>query len=80
MTDSMCTEKLGTTPGAELEQTEAHLQSLLASYVRDLRLEFQDGGLVLRGLAHTYYAKQLAQHAAMKSSALRIVMNEIEVR
>jgi hypothetical protein len=43
-------------------------------------LEIQDGGLVLRRHCHTYYAKQLAQHAAMKCSALRIVMNQIEVR
>jgi hypothetical protein len=80
MSNSMCTEQLGTASRGEVEQTEAHLQSLLGSYVRNLRLEIRDGGLVLRGSAHTYYAKQLAQHAVMNSSALRIVMNEIEVR
>jgi hypothetical protein len=80
MSKNMCTEDLETAPSSELEWTEAHLQSMLHSYVLNLRLEIQDGGLVLRGIAHTYYAKQLAQHAAMKCSALRVVMNQIEVR
>jgi hypothetical protein len=35
--------------------------------------------LILRGRAHTYYAKQLAQHAVMEVIELRIVTNEIEV-
>jgi hypothetical protein len=36
-------------------------------------------GLVLRGRAHTYDAKQLAQHAAMESTTLPILENEIVV-
>jgi hypothetical protein len=33
----------------------------------------------LQGLASTYYAKQLAQHAAMDLADLPILANEIEV-
>jgi len=44
-----------------------------------LRLEVCDNGLVLRGHARTYYAKQLAQHAVMELTKLRIRANEIEV-
>jgi hypothetical protein len=40
----------------------------------------QDNGLILRGQAHTYFAKQLAQHAAMEVTELPILANEIEVR
>jgi hypothetical protein len=40
----------------------------------------RDGGLVLRGRAHTYYAKQLAQHAVMDNHPLPILANEIEVQ
>jgi hypothetical protein len=48
--------------------------------VRDFRLVAQDQGLVLRGRASTYYAKQIAQHAAMETTGLPILANEIEVR
>jgi len=34
----------------------------------------------LRGQVHTYYAKQLAQHAVMETTGLPILANEIEVR
>jgi hypothetical protein len=37
-------------------------------------------GLVLRGRAATYHAKQLAQHAAMELATMPILSNEIEVR
>jgi len=36
-------------------------------------------GLVLRGRAQTYYAKQLAQHAVVEAAGLPILANEIEV-
>jgi hypothetical protein len=36
-------------------------------------------GKALRGFAHTYYAKQLAQHAVMEATKLPILANEIEV-
>lgn len=39
----------------------------------------QDQRLILQGCAPTYYAKQLAQHAAMKVSGLPILANNIEV-
>jgi hypothetical protein len=48
--------------------------------VRRFRVLVQEQGLVLQGCAPTYYAKQLAQHAAMEVSALPILANEIEVQ
>jgi hypothetical protein len=62
-----------------LARLEEHIQSRLTGRVLDLRLVIRDGGLVLQGHAHTYHAKQLAQHAVMNSTNLAIQANEIEV-
>jgi hypothetical protein len=51
----------------------------LGGRLRDFRLEVRDGGIVLRGRAPTYHAKQLAQHAVMSATDLPILRNEIEV-
>jgi hypothetical protein len=48
-------------------------------HVREFQLVVVDRGLILRGRAHTYYAKQLAQHAVMDATGLPILANEIEV-
>jgi hypothetical protein len=64
---------------AEIEQLEARVRCQLSGRVRDLQVLGQDNGLVLRGHTHTYYAKQLAQHAVMEATELPILANEIEV-
>jgi hypothetical protein len=61
-------------------ELEARVQCRLSGRVRDFRLIFADKGLVLRGHTHTYYAKQLAQHAVMQATEFTILANEIEVR
>ncbi|HMF12319.1 MAG TPA: hypothetical protein VKE94_08435, partial [Gemmataceae bacterium] len=67
-------------PGlAEMEQLETHVQSRLNGRLRHFRLEVRGCGLVLRGHARTYYAKQLAQHEVMEATALPILANEIQV-
>jgi osmotically-inducible protein OsmY len=48
-------------------------------WVRDLSVGLENGGIVLRGQASTYHAKQLAQHWAMKESQIPILANQIEV-
>ncbi len=65
---------------SDIDQLEVHVQSRLNGRVRDLRLLVRGHGLVLRGRASTYYAKQLAQHGVMDASGLPILANEIEVR
>lgn len=62
-----------------IAKIEAHVKCRLCGRVRDFQLVSHDGGLVLKGLAHTFHAKQLAQHAVMDATALPIVANEIEV-
>jgi hypothetical protein len=68
---------LATANGAT--ELEALVQCRLGGQVRDFRLLVVARGLILRGRARTYYAKQLAQHAVMEATHLPILANEIEV-
>jgi hypothetical protein len=65
---------------APAEKLESQVRSRLGSRVRDLRIVVRDGGVVLKGWALNYHAKQLAQHAAMEIAEAPILSNEIEVR
>jgi hypothetical protein len=58
---------------------EERVRYRLTGLLRDFQLVFRDNGLVLHGHVHTYYAKQLAQHAVMEASSLPIRANKIEV-
>ena len=58
---------------------ETHLQTRLGSRVRQLRVLCRNDGVVIRGSARTYHAKQLAQHLVMGITDLPILANEIDV-
>lgn len=58
---------------------ETQIQCRLGGQVREFKVEVVDDGLILRGRARTYYAKQLAQHAVMEATGMQILANEIEV-
>jgi hypothetical protein len=58
---------------------ETQIKCRLRGYVCEFRLVVLPGGLILRGRAHSYYAKQLAQHAVMEATDRPILANEIEV-
>jgi hypothetical protein len=62
-----------------IDEIEVDVQGLLHGQVDDLHLQACGEGLILQGHAHTYYAKQVAQHAVMKATNRRILRNEIEV-
>jgi hypothetical protein len=62
-----------------LARTEEHVRCRLTGVVRDFQLVFFEEGLILRGHARTYHAKQLAQQAVMEATSLSIRGNEIEV-
>jgi hypothetical protein len=61
-------------------ELEAQVQSRLSGQIHDFRLVVAAEGLILRGRASTYHAKQLAQHEVMAASVLPILANEIEVQ
>jgi hypothetical protein len=60
-------------------ELEGHIQCRLGGQVREFQLVVLDRGLILRGHAYTYYAKQLAQEAVRGATGLPILANEIEV-
>ena len=61
----------------QLARIEAHVRCRLLGRVSDFQLVFRDDGLVMRGHVHTYYTKQLAQHAVQEMTELPIWANEI---
>jgi hypothetical protein len=58
---------------------ESYIRRRLGYLVRDFRLVVAAEGVVLRGRARTYYAKQLAQQTTMQATALPILANDIDV-
>jgi hypothetical protein len=66
-------------PTVSTEQVEALLKQKLGGRIWNIRLVIEDGGIVLQGHTSSYYAKQLAQHAAMEVLQLPIRANLIEV-
>jgi hypothetical protein len=69
----------GSLAPTSIADLEARLQARLSGSVRNLRILLQGSGIVLRGFAHTYHAKQLAQHVIMGETTVPIVANDIEV-
>ena len=51
------------------ESVEQLVRTRIGSLVRGLRVDVQNQDVVLSGRASTFYAKQLATHAAMSHSA-----------
>jgi hypothetical protein len=76
MNSLLCPELLSE---PEREKLELHVQARLNGRVRDLRLHAVENGLVIRGRAATYYAKQLAQHIVMETTSTPILANETHV-
>lgn len=60
-------------------QLEASIQRLLQGRIQGFRVKVGSKGLILLGSAHTYYIKQLVQHAVMEATSEPILANEIEV-
>jgi hypothetical protein len=79
MYDGNLTESLESRSAGELDRLEVRVQAKLSGRIRNLRLLHHGCGIILRGSARTYYAKQLAQHAVMTESRVPILANEIEV-
>jgi hypothetical protein len=65
---------------SDLEGLEQQLRRHLGSQVRELRMAVADGYIVLQGIAVSYYAKQLAQHLALRALGAAALVNRIDVR
>jgi hypothetical protein len=66
-------------PSNPLAEIELRLQGKLRGRILEFQMLRHECGLVLRGIARTYHAKQLAQHAVMTETDVPILANEIEV-
>jgi hypothetical protein len=79
MTEGTFTETSEPAAKSDLDLLQNRVHAQLSGRIRDFRLLRQNCGIVLRGFARTYHAKQLAQHAVMAETQLPILANEIEV-
>jgi hypothetical protein len=79
MTEDTFTESLEPVAKCDLDHLENRVHARLSGRIRDLQILLHDCGVILRGFARTYHAKQLAQHAVMAETHLPILANEIEV-
>ena len=77
--ESSLLDGISRTSIAVIDQVDARIQTRLSGQVRGFQLLRREDGLVLRGRARTYYAKQIAQHTVMEVIKLPIAANEIEV-
>jgi hypothetical protein len=64
----------------DLELLELRVQHKLHGRIASFQLNWHHKGIVLRGFARTYYAKQLAQHVVMTETDIQIAANEIQVQ
>ena len=69
----------GSAQQVEIDRLQMNIQCRLNGRVQDFRLLPHAEGLILRGIASTYHAKQLAQHLVMRTTFLPILVNEIAV-
>jgi len=58
---------------------ERLVQCRTGSRIRDLQVEVRPEEVILTGRANSYYAKQLATHAALAQVAPRVLTNAIDV-
>lgn len=61
------------------EQITQFLHARHGEHGRALRIAVEDGQIVLRGLAQTYYQKQLWLHGALQLAGAGSIIDEIEV-
>ena len=60
-------------------RVERLVREKTSGMIRDLRVAVQPGEVILTGRAATYYAKQLATHAALDACEELTLTNDIEV-
>jgi osmotically-inducible protein OsmY len=66
-------------PPDQLAQLEAMLRQVLGTRLRDLSVTLHEGRVVMRGTAISYYAKQIAQHLALRVLGNAAFVNQLDV-
>jgi hypothetical protein len=71
--------ELGSSSARQIEVLRRAIQCRLGGRVIDFELHIHPDGVKLKGVACSYYVKQLAQHLVMEADLCPISSNEIEV-
>jgi hypothetical protein len=74
--------ELQTLPAAQqllVDRVERIVREKTSGLIRDLKVELTPGEIVLTGRAATYYAKQLATHAALDACDDLTLTHDLEV-
>jgi hypothetical protein len=61
------------------DRIDRQVRQRTTGLIRDLKIEVLPGEILLTGRASTYYAKQLATHAALDACDHLTLTNDIEV-
>lgn len=61
------------------DTVERYVRLRTGGTIRGLRVEIQDGEVLLSGRTSTYYNKQLATHAALDAAQELTLTNDIQV-
>jgi hypothetical protein len=64
----------------DFQQVANDIRDRHRDVLRELRLEYVEGGLILRGVAVAYYGKQVAFHEVKRRCGLTVLANQIVVR
>ena len=64
---------------SEADRLQEYVRCQLAGRLQDLRPLLRDNGVVLQGNAHSYHAKELAQHFVVEATHIPLMTNDIEV-
>jgi hypothetical protein len=71
-------------PASALEETTARVAEDIVkqhrSHLRDLEILLTRRGVILHGLARSYYGKQLAFHEVSRRLGMRVIANHIVVQ
>jgi hypothetical protein len=72
-------DTLPTTRQDLADRIDRQVRHRTTGLIRDLKIEVLPGEVLLTGRAATYYAKQLATHAALEACDHLTLTNDIEV-
>lgn len=77
--DELMTVVLDSLPRTLAERIEGAVRERTGGRIRGLRVEIEEGQIVISGRVSTYYTKQLVTHAVLESTGDFFVVNDVSV-
>lgn len=72
-------QKIDLTSPDGITELETRVECLLDGHIHNFQLVVGDKGVIMRGQARTYHAKQFAQDVVLEATDLPILANDVEV-